>query len=77
MGSNARLGNDDTLLGKVCNGLGKMSIYLANTSSMKEGSALAWGVSRCLQTTVTIIFGMKGVSQPCVVWKNKLERTLI
>ena len=43
MGSNARLGNDDTLLDEVCNGLGKMSMYLAKTSGMKERFPFAWG----------------------------------
>ena len=75
MGSNARLGKEYMLLGKVCNdGLGEMSMYLAKTPGMKERFRLPWGVSRCLQTatfTVTIIFGMKGVSHPCLVWKNR------
>ena len=72
MGSNARLGKEYMLLGKVCNdGLGEMGMYLAKTPGMKERLPLAWGVSRCLQTAVTIIFGMKGVSHPCLVWKNK------
>ena len=41
MGSNARLGKEYTLLGKVCIGLGKMSMYLAKASGMKERLPLA------------------------------------
>ena len=43
MGSNARLGKEYMLLGKVCNdGLGEMGMYLAKTPGMKERFPVAW-----------------------------------
>ena len=46
MGSNARLGKEYMLLGKVCNdGLGEMGMYLAKTPGMKERLPLACQVS--------------------------------